>query len=148
MAGPFFSTQLTNVNAQTVLQPGQGGGDGFIIPFSYTTASGAGPAVGEIVYLCNIPEGFYVAGIHVNVDAMSTGAGTAGADIGDDDDTDRYLAAANFDTAVPNTWLALIVATGYLFRNDKLRQLRLTITGEAWSTSKKFNGFLLGFRDA
>jgi hypothetical protein len=60
MAGPFFSTQLTNVNAQTVLQPGQGGGDSFIIPFDYTTAGGGGPAIGEIVYLCNIPEGLYV----------------------------------------------------------------------------------------
>src|SRR5215470_161708 len=140
MAGPFFSTQLTNVNAQTVLQPGQGGGDSFIIPFDYTTAAGGGPAVGEIVYLCNIPEGFYIAGIHINSAAFG---GTAGADFGDDDSTQRYVAGQTLATA-QNTFVALARTTGYLFRNDKLRQLRATATGSTWSASTQIKGFVLG----
>jgi hypothetical protein len=149
MAGPFFSTQLTNVNNVVVNQPGQLGGDGFIIPFNYTTPSSGAPAVGEFVYLNNIPEGFYVSGIFVNSEALSSGAGTAGADLGDDDSGQRYGAAFNFDAAV-NQFLAIAptAAAGFLFRNDKLRLLRATVTGEAWATSKKFFGFVLGFRDA
>src|ERR1051325_7695892 len=124
MAGPFFSTQLTNVNAQTVLQPGQGGGDSFIIPFDYTTAGGGGPAIGEIVYLCNIPEGFYVAGIHINSGALGA---SATAQFGYDDVTTRYVSTATSVNSV-NAFVPL-TTTGYLFRNDKLRQLRATAQG-------------------
>ena len=144
MAGPFFSTQLTNVNAQTVLQPGQGGGDGFIIPFDYTTAGGGGPAIGEIIYLCNIPEGFYVAGIHINTGAFGV---SATAQFGDDDNTTRYVATATSVNSV-NAFVPLVPATGYLFRNDKLRQLRATAQGAAWAASTQIKGFVLGFRDA
>jgi hypothetical protein len=145
MAGPFFSTQLTNVNAQTVLQPGQGGGDSFIIPFDYTTAGGGGPAVGEIVYLCNIPEGFYVAGIHINTSGMGA---TTSADFGDDDATQRYAAGQTL-VGTQNTFIALARTTGYLFRNDKLRQLRATAAASsAWAASTQIKGFVLGFRDA
>ncbi|HEY1268826.1 MAG TPA: hypothetical protein VGH16_16340 [Candidatus Binatia bacterium] len=144
MAGPFFSTQLTSVNAQTVLQPGQGGGDGFIIPWNYTTAGGGGPAVGEIVYLGNIPEGFYLAGIHIDIDAMGT---STTVDIGDDDDPDRYVAGASVNSPTFG-FLSIVLATGYLFRNDKPRQLRATAQGATWGASKKFFGFALGFKDA
>jgi hypothetical protein len=147
MAGPFFSTQLTSVNAVSVLTPGLGGGDAFIIPFNFTTAGGGGPAVGELVYLCNIPEGLYIAGLFVQCEAMSTAGAAAGADIGDDDSTQRYAAAQTFDAAT-NAWIQLVNGTGMLFRNDKLRQLRLTVTGEAWAATKKFFGFVLGFKDA
>src|SRR5258706_1919967 len=144
MAGPFFSTQLTNVNAQTVLQPGQGGGDGFIIPFDYTTAGGGGPAVGEIVYLCVIPEGFYMARIHINSGALGA---SATAQFGDDDNTTRYVSTAA-TVQSQNTFLSLVLATGYLFRNDKLRQLRATAQGATWAASTQIKGFALGFRDA
>ncbi len=144
MAGPFFSTQLTNVNAQSVLQPGQGGGDGFLIPFDYTTAAGGGPAIGEIVYLCNIPEGFYVVGIHINSGALGA---SATAQFGDDDNTTRYVSTATSVNNV-NAFVPLVAATGYLFRNDKLRQLRATAQGAAWAASTQIKGFVLGFRDA
>jgi hypothetical protein len=121
-----------------------------VAAFSFDSGA-AGPAVADIVQLVVFPIGSRVLAIYVAHDAMSSGAGTAGADFGDSDDVDRYVAALDMDAASTGKWLALRQEDANLadkvlgigFKNTKVRRLDAKVTGEAWAANKRLDGFVV-----
>lgn len=109
--------------------------------FSYTTPAGAGPAVADVIQLCKIPDNARVIGGVAWAEAMSTGAGTAGFDIGITGATQRYGAAKNVDAAARVTFADSIAENvGDVISGETY--LLATVTGEAWAVSKKFYGYV------
>lgn len=148
----FYSDQRTDLRAQPakMLRRGMWGGRLRTFQWTYTTPASGAPAVADVIELVELPVDFIVLGVYVASEAMSSGAGTAGFDLGDADDADRYVAAENVDAAI-NKWLTLRLGTnlGFMYRISKASEqmLKATVTGEAWATSKLFKGFVVGAHD-
>ena len=110
--------------------------------WSFTTASGGGPAVNDTVVVARLPQGARILGGRLAAEAMSTAGGTAQVSLGVTGDAARYLEASSVDAA-----------TGLLFADTVARNLGdalatdtdviATALGEAWAVSKKFNGYIL-----
>jgi hypothetical protein len=80
------------------------GGPVFLIPFQHTVVSGetggASAGVQDIVNLCVLPANCMVVGLRFVSDAVWASAGANGTlELGDADDTDRYLVATELYTA-------------------------------------------------
>lgn len=130
------------------LKPNQHYGRVRIAWFDYKSAA-SGPAVGDIIRLTKLPKGAKVIDYKIVTEAMSSGAGTAGADIGDDGDADRYEAARSFDAAATITPTSRIENTGDAVPAIGLgheltteRWFQLTVTGEAFAASKQLRGYV------
>lgn len=109
------------------------------ITFTYTTPAASAPAVGDYVELCKVPAGARILGGKLVVEALSSGAGVAGADVGYDGADTRYLAAGNLDAAATvNFGDSIALNYGEVLTAEKT--LRAKVTGEAWAVSKKVYG--------
>jgi len=153
MAGPFYSDQITNLDKTPPVLPDADVSYGKLrtAVFRYVTAA---LAVGEIVYLCEIPANARVLALYINAEALSSAGGTAGADFGDDGDADRYATAVDLDAAT-NKFIPLrlevaglgakTLGMGFKTGNSAgvAKRLRATATGEAWTASKELEGFVL-----
>lgn len=140
----------TQAGTYTPLQANQLGGRARIATFRYKTAGGGGPAVGDTVSLTKVPKGARVLGIWVQWEAMSSGAGTAGADFGDSGDPDRFVAAENLDAAGTGKWLALrtdntadVPVLGQNFEYTAETVIQAKVTGEAWAAAKYITGYIV-----
>jgi hypothetical protein len=130
------------------------GGKVRVVAFSYDTGS-TGPSTGDVVRLTKLPAGARVLGIYVVHDAMTSSSGTAGANIGDATDPDRYAAAYDFDSASTGKFIALRhedtdiadKTLGIFFKQTPALAdpgwLTLVITGEDWAASKRLSGYVL-----
>jgi hypothetical protein len=148
MAGPFYSDQITNLDQTTPrknVQPNELGGRLRVAHFAYKTPAAGAPAVGEIVQLTRLPKGARVLAIFVQNEALSSAAGTAGADVGDAGDADRFVAAYDMDAA-HSVFLTLRTDTvtppvlGYGYETTAELTLTMTVTGEAFAVSKYIRG--------
>lgn len=121
---------------------------------SYRTPAASPPAVADVVQMVKVPAGFRVFQIFIQAEALSSGAGTAGGDLGDGADVDRFAAAVNLDAAV-NALTALRTSTvasgepdlgfGYEYTVDDT--IDFVVTGEAWAASKWVRLYVIGALD-
>ena len=145
----FYSDQITNFRAspKTFLKPSELAGRVRVAYFSYTTPSASAPAVADFVAMTKVPANSRVLSGQVVWEALSSAAGTAGADWGqatDDAGTSfaaDFVSALNMDAAGAQVFTAVIdkipLATPYTSE----RYLLAKVTGEAWATTKKVQGF-------
>ncbi len=137
----FLSDNITNFQATPPVKiSGDRNGNLDALTDSFTTGSGAGPAVGDTVDFGPIPKNARITKITLVWEAMSSGAGTAGADVGlsSSGDSARYLSALNMDAAGTKEVGPIIdKLPEQTLTKDEPTFVRLTVTGEAWATSKK-----------
>jgi hypothetical protein len=110
--------------------------------WSFTTASGGGPAVNDTVIIARLPRGARLLGGRAAAEAMSSGGGTAQVSLGLTGDAARYLEASSVDAAAGLSF-ADTVARNF---GDELAadtDVIATALGEAWAGAKKFNGYIL-----
>lgn len=149
MAGPFYSDQITDIDQTKpakMVKPNELKGRVRAAYFSYKTPAAGAPAVGEIVQLVKVPKGARIIDQYLNWEALSSGAGTAGADIGDGGDADRFLTALNMDSAgeksrgfrLDNSAREPALGFGYEYTAEDT--IDATVTGEAWAVSKYVRG--------
>ena len=151
MPTTFYSEQiakLDNTVPRIKLPAKEGYGRLRHIYFSYKTPAASMPTVADVVQLCRIPIGARLAGLFVANEALSTGAGAAGADFGDSGDADRIVAALSLDAAggayvIPriDTNLVPVLGVGYEYTAETV--LTATVTGEQWAASKYVRGFVV-----
>ena len=149
----FYSDQITKLDQtvpRTKLPAKEGYGRMRLIHFSYRTPASGMPTTTDTVQLCRIPAGAKLAGLYVANEALSTAAGTAGADFGDSGDPDRIVAALDMDaagsrfvairndSAAPS---ATVLGLGYEYTAETV--LLATPTGEQWAASKNIRGFVV-----
>lgn len=144
------SFQVTDIDAKPAVKlgPSELAGRSRKAHFSFDTGA-SGPAVGDIVELVELPEGARVLGISMGWEAMSSGAGTAGADYGDSGDADRFITALNMEAASDYQPRALRVdgtnalrepAFGVGFKYSAKTRVTATVTGEAWANNATLRG--------
>lgn len=118
--------------------------------FSYDTGA-SGPATSDVIQLVKVPKGARIFGIYIMHDAMTSGAGTAGADYGDGGDVDRFVAARDMDAANTGVWLPLrqedanldAKTLGFGYKYADADTVDAVVTGEAWAANKRLDGFVL-----
>ncbi len=117
--------------------------------FSFDTGA-SGPAVNDVIELVKVPKGARILSIYLNWEAMSSGAGTAGADIGDSGDPDRFVTALNMDAA-GSGFVSLRLdgtnglrepAFGFGYQYPAESRITATVTGEAWAANASLRGFV------
>lgn len=156
MAGPFYSDQITDVDQSTparLVKPNELRGRARTYYFSYKTPASGAPAVGEVVQLVKVPKGARVLGLYLNWEALTSAGGTAGADIGDGGDADRFIAALNMDAAgekaqgfrLDNSAREPALGFGYEYTVEDT--IDATVTGEAWAISKYVRGYFIAVID-
>lgn len=117
--------------------------------FSFDTGA-TPPAVGEKVDLVDLPAGARVWSIYLVSDALSSGAGTAGMDVGDDADPDRFVTAQNLDAAFQG-WLTMRnedanlkdKTLGIGFKYTSPTRVKGTVTGEAFAANARATGYII-----
>lgn len=143
----FYSDQITQQDITkpvAMLKPTDLQGRVRCALWTFTTPASSAPAVGEYVALCKLPANARITSVHQIWEAMSSGAGTAGADIGTATDNlgtgfAAAISAQNMDSAgnanipVLDKWPAGTPATSAAYLCAK-------VTGEAWATTKKYQG--------
>jgi len=138
----FYSTQRANTVANPpVMNPSRDVGKPFRVWFDYTTPASGMPAVGDTIELVTLPSGARIVGGVAWAEAMSTGAGTAGFDVGYSGAANRYGAAKNVDAAAKVTFADTIAENA----GDVLtaeRTIIATVTGEQWAANRKFYGYI------
>lgn len=144
----YSSYQVTDIDATAPqkLQPSELGGRVRVAYGRFTTPS-AGLPVGDIVRMVKVPKGARLVAIFHAFAGMSSGAGVAGADIGDSDNPTRFATAVNLDTGgsgfAPinqDTTAGLrepALGQGYIFPQETAITYR--VTGEAWAGNKTIN---------
>lgn len=144
----FYSDQITNFRAspKTFLKPSELHGRARIARFTYTTPSASAPGVADLVAMTKVPKDSSVIAGWIAWEALSSGAGTAGADWGQATDDQGagfaadFAAAVNMDSAGGQAFTPAVdkipVATPYTSE----RYLFAKVTGEAWATTKKVQG--------
>lgn len=138
----FYSDQRTNAlaNPPVAIDPVYAS-KVVRLEWTYTTPASGAPAVGDYVELVKLPKGARVLGGKVICEALSSGAGTAGADIGYSGADTRYAAALNLDAAAQADFGNTIALNyGDVLADEKV--LRAKVTGEAWAVSKKVYGYV------
>ena len=110
--------------------------------WSFTTASGGGPAVNDTVVVARLPQGARILGGRLAAEAMSTAGGTAQVSLGVMGDAARYLEASSVDAAAGLSFADTVARNlGDALAADT--DVIATALGEAWAVSKKFNGYIL-----
>lgn len=123
------------------MNPSRDMGKPFRVWFDYTTPASGMPAVGDTIELVTLPSGARIVGGVAWAEAMSTGAGTAGFDIGYAGAANRYGAAKNVDAAAKVTFADSIAENvGDVLTAEQT--IIATVTGEQWAASKKFYGYI------
>lgn len=110
--------------------------------WSFTTASGGGPAVNDTVVVARLPQGARILGGRAAAEAMSSGAGTAQVSLGVAGDAARYLETSSVDAAAGLSF-ADTVARNFGDELTADTDVVATALGEAWAGSKAFNGYIL-----
>jgi hypothetical protein len=148
-----YSTQVTALDVTSpaaVLKPSELAGRVRIAYFDYTTPSSGAPAVGDVLRAVKLPKHARVIDFMLVWEALSSGGGTAGADVGlsASGQGARYLAALNMDSAGTQRGTPTIdkLPDGTLLA-DNPTYFTLTVTGEAWATSKKIQGWVSYVKD-
>ena len=138
----FYSTQRANTVANPpVMNPSRDFGKPFRVWFDYTTPASGAPNVNDTIELVTLPSGCRILGGVAWAEAMSTGVGTAGFDIGYSGDLTRYGASKNVDAAAKVTFADTIAENvGDVLTVE--RTILATVTGEQWAASKKFYGYI------
>jgi hypothetical protein len=147
----FYSEQITKSDQTTpavFLDPTDLGGRERVARFDFKTPASSAPAVGENIYLARLPAGARVLAIYANWEAMSSAAGTAGADFGDAGDDDRFITALNMDAAGSGFQALRLDATatpalGYGYKYAAATLVKAKVTGEAWAVSKYLRGHVV-----
>lgn len=112
------------------------------LSFTYTVPAGT-QLVGDIGRAQKVPLGSYIVDFWFGFEALSSGAGTAGADVGLTGDGQRYLTALNMDAAGEKR--AAFVLSKMPDRTtiaDDATYFILTVTGEAWAAAKNIQGWI------
>ena len=147
----FKSTQVTLIDALAgqaydALKPNILSGRVRCAVWDYKTPGAGAPAVGDDIHLVKLPKGARVIGIYHNWEAMSSAAGTAGADIGDAGDDDRYAAAVNMDAAGSGLITLRLDASavepvlGFGYEQTAETVVKGKVTGEAFAVTKQWRG--------
>lgn len=149
----FNSDQLTNLEQTTPvvkLKPAELMGRVRVAYFTYTTPATGAPAIGDIVNMTKLPANSRALYLGLVWGALSTGVAIAGADWGVADDAAGTNISADFQTALNMdaagslniTPLVLDkIPNSTLYANIKYVVAR--VTGEAWATSTKVQGFVM-----
>jgi len=114
--------------------------------WTYTTPSSGMPTVGDYIELVTVPVGAVIMQIVTAAEAMSTGGGTAGFDIGYSGADTRYGMAIDVDAAGQDiTGHTIALNHGDVLTQDQV--IRARVTGEQWAASKKFYGYVEYLKD-
>jgi hypothetical protein len=110
---------------------------------TYTVPAG-GQAVGDIIRLVILQPGAVVVDFWYGWEAMSSGAGTAGADFGITGDGQRYLTALNMDAAGEKraAWVLSKMPDRTPVPQGTDTFFIATVTGETWTAGKTLQGHI------
>ena len=147
-----YSEQITDIDRTTpavMLKSNEQKGRVRVAYFSYKTPASGAPAVADVVQLVKVQKGARILQLYRNNEALSSGAGTAGADIGDGGDADRFVAALDMDAAgsglvtlrLDNSAREPTLGYGYEYTAEDT--IDFTVTGEAFAVSKYVRGHVL-----
>lgn len=147
----FYSTQITNLRAKpvTFLKPSELVGRLRVAYWSYTTPASGAPGIADFIALTKLPKDGREIAISAVWEAMSSGAGTAGADFGvATDDAGAsfaadYATALNMDAAGFKHFDAVIDKLPRATPLTAERWVHAKVTGEALAVSKKLQGHVL-----
>jgi len=136
------SDQITNIDAspRVYLKPNE---HGYIERrwFSFTTPAG-NVAIADTIQLCKVPKSARVVGGFCSFEAMSTGAGAAGAEIGDGTTSTKFKAETSVDAAGTFRFGESIAENFGLEATAAEFTLTATARTEAWAAAKKFYGYV------
>lgn len=153
----FYSDQMTNIRTGSPanwLKPADLKGRIRAAYFSYTTPGAGAPAVADFIALVPVPAGARVLRVSAVWEAMSSGAGTAGADFGPADDdsglnfVNDYVAALNMDAAGNQHFVCVLDKLPNATPYAVAKVVCAKVTGEAWAVSKKLQGIVEYVQDA
>lgn len=135
------SDQITNIDAspRVYLKPNE---HGFIERRAWTFTTTAGNiAIADTIQLCKVPKDARVLGGLCSFEAMTTGAGVAGAEIGDGITSTKFKAETSVDAAGTFRFGETIAENHSL---EATAEFTLTVTArtEAWAAAKKFHGYV------
>ncbi len=147
----FYSDQVANFensSPRVMVKPHELRGRVRIARWSYTTPAASAPAVGDYIALTKLPAQAVVINVRAVWEAMSSGAGTAGADYGVADDKNGtnfaadFTSALNMDAAGFKSFDSVIDKLPSVTPYTAERWVCAKVTGEAFATTKKFQGFV------
>lgn len=138
----FYSVQRANdVAAVPVPNDPRMKSKPFYACWEYTTPASGMPTVGDYIELVKLPSGARIIDGESFNEAMSTGGGTAGYDIGYSGADTRYGAAIDVDAAGSDRF-ANTIALNHADVLTAEKVIRAKVTGEQWAASKKFFGYI------
>ena len=146
----FYSDQVTNMRAtpRVLVRPTDLQGRVRVAYWTYTTPAASAPAIADFVTTTLLPANARELNMMAQWEAMSSGAGTAGADHGpatDDQGTgfaNDYVAALNMDAAGFKVFDAVLDKLPRATVSTSLKYVAAKVTGEALATTKKYQGFI------
>lgn len=143
----YDSTQYADTLAKPAsrLKPNEWGGRVRRSWWDFTTPAG-GLTVGDTVNLVTLPRGARVLGGRVGFGDMTTGGGTATAEIGYAGAASRYAGALNVDAAGESDF-ADTAARNFGDELDADRTILATVGGEDWAAAQSFTGYIEWMRD-
>jgi hypothetical protein len=124
-----------------LIKPNEGHGRLRVAFWKFTTPA-ATVLVNDVIELCKLPAGARVLIGHEAHEAMSSGGGTASAQIGIAGATTKYFAATSVDS-IGNNFFANSVAQNEGAEEAAEVTLICTATGEAWAGGKIFTGWVM-----
>ncbi len=136
----FKSTQVTNLDADTVIKPNELHGRVRVAYFTFETPV-ATVAVNDTVRLCRIPEGARILRGPIHFDAMTSGAGDSSIQMGVTGDATGYLGTTSVDAAGQADF-ANTLATNFGDERAAETDIIATAVTEAWAASQTLNGFV------
>ncbi len=134
------SDQIANEKAtpRVMVKPSERHGRRRVAYFSFTVPTG-GAAVNDTVELAKVPAGARILDGRIAFEAMSTGAGDAGIQLGDGTTAAKYLGTTSVDAAGTADF-AHTVALGYGEELASELTLTATVMTEAWAAGQKLLG--------
>ena len=146
----FKSDQITNIDSVPVkkLKPSDLAGRVRTAYFSYTTPAAGAPAVADLVILTKVPADARILDMLLVWEALSSGAGAAGADLGLATDNAGtgfvadFAAALSLDAAGVKRLDPVIDKLPTAAPASTERFVVAKVTGEAWAASKKVQGWV------